>query len=301
MNPAQQRSRRLSRRSLLAAALGVAAGAVPVLAQRPIHYPQDARLPLGAVAEGQLARFNHMRGYVQPVELLAPRGVMISVADGGQFGPPEPAPLKVGLQLGHVYRFKVVGIPLREGEEVFPSVELINRLHPPEGQRVRFPVPIELTREELELALDGNYVTRVVYLENPATAFPMVDPPGIQRFVDIGSRQDPLLAADKLGRPMAIVRIGSRVPLLRSDDPNFRFASPPVERYPAEAETPAPAAQPQPANQQPANQQPADQAQHRRGLEPSAGQHYRRTPVGAPYPAPPQRMIARPPAPRTTR
>lgn len=289
MKPSAKRSS-WSRRAWLAAAVGAAAQvAAPLFAQRPIHYFQDARLPLGAVAQGQLARFNHMRGYVQPVELLAPKGAMIAVAEGDAFGPPEPAPLKVGLQIGYVYRFKVMGVPLREGEEVFPSVELVNRLHPPEGQRVRFPIPIELTREELELALDGHYVKRVVYLEDPATAFPMADQPGMQRVFDIGPRQDPLRAADKLGRPMAIVRIGSRVPILGRRDPRFGFENPPVERYPDVAP---------PANPQNAAPNTGDMSRAGRGgLEPSAGRHYPRRPIGPPAPYGPQpQLIARPPA-----
>jgi hypothetical protein len=229
-----------------------------------------------------------MRGYVQPVEFHAPRGVMVSVADNGAFGPPEPTPTKVGLQIGHVYRFKVMGIPLHEGEEVFPSVELVNRLHPPEGQRVRFPIPIELSRDELEMALAGNYVTRVIYLEDPSNAFPMLDQPGAQRNFEVAPGLDPLKAADKLGRPMAILRIGSRVPMGGQAD--HQFNAPPVERYPAEADPPAAAAD-------------GNNDRSRRGIEPGPRRHFGRRPIspGVPLYGRQPQYIAQPPATRAQR
>lgn len=290
MSNQPQRSRAWSRRAWMAAALGAASQvAVSAIAQPPVHYFHDSRLPLGAVAQGQLARHARMRGYVQPVEFHAPRGVMVSVAEGGSFGPPEPAPVKVGLQIGHVYRFKVMGIPLHEGEEVFPSVELINRLHPPEGQRVRFPIPIELSRDELEMALAGNFVTRVIYLEDPSNAFPMVDQPGQQRNFEVSPGQDPLEAADKLGRPMAILRIGSRVPLM-NQEAGVHFGAPPVERYPNVTEAKIPVG--------------GEVDQKRKGLEPGPGRHYSRQPigpVGVPLYGRQPQYIAQPPATRAQR
>ena len=74
--------------------------------------------------------------------------------------------------VGHVYRLKVTNIPFHEGQEVFPSIEVINRLYPPQGMEAKFPIPIELTREELEMAMRGQFVIRVIYLEDPRTALP---------------------------------------------------------------------------------------------------------------------------------
>ena len=75
--------------------------------------------------------------------------------------------------IGSVYRLRVTNIPLQEGLEVFPTIEVIDRLYPPVGQEFRFPIPIELTQEELEMALDGKFVTRVIYLEEPDAALPV--------------------------------------------------------------------------------------------------------------------------------
>ncbi|NIP85789.1 MAG: hypothetical protein GTO03_09605, partial [Planctomycetales bacterium] len=59
----------------------------------------------------------------------------------GGFEPPRDAPRTVGLLIGQVYRFQVTGIPLQEGREVFPSLEVIDRLYPPPGREAEFPIP----------------------------------------------------------------------------------------------------------------------------------------------------------------
>jgi hypothetical protein len=114
--------------------------------------------------------------------------------------------------IGSVYQLKVTNIPLNEGAEVFPTIELLDRLCPPAGQELRFPIPIELTLEELDLAASGKYVTRVIYLEDPRMALGVRQDPDQQRYYEVDSDTDPLEAADRIGRPMAILRMGSRVP-----------------------------------------------------------------------------------------
>jgi len=85
-----------------------------------------------------------------------------------------------------------------------------------------------LTAEELRFALDGRYVLRVIYLEDVHTAPPVRDEPGRQRYFEIAAGQDAMQAADRLGRPMAILRMGSRVPLPEEDQSRFLYQQPPV-------------------------------------------------------------------------
>lgn len=211
--------------ALLALVVGLVA---PALAQqRPHHYFHSADMPPGSVGWGQLMRGGPLPGYYQPVRISAPDGTRISLAVSGVFESPRPAPMTAGMLVGRVYRIKVTGIPFREGQEVFPSIEIINRLYPPAGQEARFPIPIELTREELEMALRGQFVTRVVYLEDPRTALPRREDPKHQRYFQVGPSQDPLEVADSLGRPMAILRLGSRTPELDPSTGKFLFDSPP--------------------------------------------------------------------------
>lgn len=227
-----------SRPGLLATLIVVlASSAAPGLAQqRPYHYFQSADAPPGVIGAAQLMRGGPLAGYCQPVRITGPEGLRIALAREGFFEPGEPTPLLAGLLVGHVYRLKVTNIPLQVGQELFPSIEVINRLYPPPGSETRFPIPIELTREELEMALRGMFVVRVIYLEDPALALPVRSSPLDQRYFEVGPRQDPLEVADALGRPMAILRIGSRVPELDQVSGRFLFDSPPWWRLPLPAE-----------------------------------------------------------------
>lgn len=203
--------------------------AASALGQRgPVHYFHSGDLPPGAIGQGQLLRGGPLPGYYQPVEIKAPKGSAISMAVNGHFEPPREAPVLVGMLIGQVYRIKITRIPRNEGFEVFPSIELVNRLYPPPGLENHFPVPIEFTLDELELALTGRFVTRVIYLENPNTAMPVADNPDRQRYYEVRADQDPLKVADRLGRPMAVMRMGSRTPNFDAVSNRFTFGTPPL-------------------------------------------------------------------------
>lgn len=175
------------------------------------------RLYNDQTAIGVIGR-NHadLRGPVQcqyqPVKLSAEGGARIAMAQGDMFQSSTDEPLYVGLVLGNVYRIQVTEIPLQPGLDIYPTVELIDRVYPPPGQALRFAIPIVISRDDMMQALSGNLVTRVIYLEDPQTALPIADKPGQQRDFDIAPDQDALEVADALGRPVAIIRYGSRTP-----------------------------------------------------------------------------------------
>jgi hypothetical protein len=198
----------------------------------PIHYFQSTDLPPGAIAYGQLLRGGPLPGYFQPIEIQVPQGAKITFPANSHFDSPRAGPALVGMLIGPVYLFKITNIPFNEGAELFPTIEVINRLYPPEGLQLRFPVPIQVTQEELELAIGGQFVTRVVYLEDPAHALPSRDDPRVQRYFDAPPGQDPLQIADRLGRPMAILRLGSRIPDLEEQQGGGLYGSPPLLVYP---------------------------------------------------------------------
>lgn len=197
--------------AMLAAAL-LCGLATPALAQNEAHYRHDVEMAPGAIGREQLARGGPMAGYWQPVEIVLPDGGSVAFEVDGRFSPPVAGSAKVAMQIGYAYRLQVTGIPLRPGEEIYPTIELVSRLYPPAGQEWNFPVPIHLTTEELDLALEGNFVTRVVYLEDPNQALPVQDRADFQRYFEIAPTQEPLETADRLGRPMAVLRMGSRMP-----------------------------------------------------------------------------------------
>ena len=210
-------ARRVSPRVRVARAV---ANAVVVLAttvvatgqEPPMHYRHEGLAPPGAIGSVQLQRGGPLPGYFQPVEIRTPDGAKVSIASLGQFGVPQDTPLELGLLIAPVYRLKVSNIAGHEGQEVFPTIEVIDRLYPPPGQERRFPIPIELNADDIELALDGKFVTRVIYLEDPTMALPVAEGRQDQHWFDAGPGVNAVEEADRWGRPLAIVRMGGRVP-----------------------------------------------------------------------------------------
>ncbi len=200
------------------------------------QFPND--LVPGAVGNMQLRRGGPLPGYFQPLELMTPKGSEISMLNGGKFSRTRSSVVKAGMLIGPVYRLKVTQIPGHAGQEIFPTIEVIDRTYPPPGQETHFPIPLHITQEEIELAIEGHYVTRVVYLEDPKNAFPVRQIPGLQRVIDIGPGLDPLRIADDYGRPVAILRIGSRIPD-EATDQVFGYGSPPFRQYSPAVTAPA--------------------------------------------------------------
>jgi hypothetical protein len=209
-------------------------------AQQPgVHYLHQGIMPPGAIGSRQLQRGGPLPGYFQPVEIKLPPGALVSLAVGGEFEQLRPGPRKAGMLIGAVYRVRVTNIRLAEGAEVFPTVEVIDRMYPPSGQERRFAIPIDISEEDLKLALAGKFVTRVIYLEDPRQALPARDNPQAQNWFEAAPGQDPLAVADGLGRPVAILRLGARLPDPGDDPQIFFFGSPPFADYPAERTAPS--------------------------------------------------------------
>jgi hypothetical protein len=217
---------RVAGRLLLMSLLSLVAASA-VAQQPPVHYQYPGSMPPGAIGAWQLQRGGPLPGYFQPVEIKAPAGASVSLAINGQFDAPQPSPVLAGLLIAPVYRVRVTGIPYHEGAEVFPTIELIDRTYPPPDQIWRFPIPVELTQEELELALAGKFVTRVIYLEDPESATP-AQQGSSQSWFDVAPGANPLQVADVLGRPVAILRMGGRLPAdPQNPDPSFMGACAP--------------------------------------------------------------------------
>ncbi len=239
-------------------------------AQRPgMHDRQTCDMPPGAIGRWQVQQGGPLAGYFQPVEIKAPRGALISLAHEGFFDRGEPSPRGARMLVGNVYRFQVTNIPGQPGAELFPTVEVIDRTYPPSHQASAFPVEVAITQEDLILALQGRLVTRVVYLEDPHRALPTRQPDGQQEWFEAGEGEDPLDVARTLGRPMAILRIGGRVPGQSGPTPQFMYGSPPwipfeIQQRPAELRAPVPA-RPMPegaAPEEAAEEQPMQEARN---------------------------------------
>lgn len=220
-------------RTLLLGLLVIAGGrlsaqvpsAVP---QGNVNYLFSGQMPPGVVGAARLQRRGAVQGYYQPVRFSGPEGLGFSMAQSGGFHPASDGALHCGLLIGAVYRFKITGISEEPGRELFPTIEVIDRTYPPAGQANRFPIPINLETIDLTDALEGRLVTRVIYLEDPQSALPIAESPDTARSFNVMTLQDPLQVADQLGRPVAILRIGSMSPPSEpSLLPQFFFGDPP--------------------------------------------------------------------------
>jgi len=208
--------------------IGLLSGLTASAQERPVHWLNAGAMPPGAIGSQRLARGGPLSGYFQPVRIRAPEGARISLAsEGGKLSTQANEAL-VGMQIGYVYRLHVTSIPDNEGVDIYPTIELIDRLYPPPGLALRFPIPIDLTQDELEMAAGGAFVTRVIYVEDPLHALPVArHAKGEQPWTEAPVGEDPLVTADQNGRPIAILRIGSRD--TKANGPSgAAFAAPPV-------------------------------------------------------------------------
>ncbi len=193
-----------------------------------VHYFLNANQTPGAVAGAQVARGARGVGTFQAVSLSGPEGLKIALAQHGQFLPPLAAPVTTGMLVAGVYRFRVTNIPFHPGEELYPTLEIIDRIYPPVGREHRFPIPVVLTEEDMRLALEGALITRVIYLEDSEIAEPIDVPVGEQLVLNVPVSDNALKVADQLGKPVAILRIGSRVPMNSDGDlTDFLYGCPP--------------------------------------------------------------------------
>ena len=131
---------------LLLAVMAYLLSGHPGLAQEPPrHWHHAGVLPPGAIGRLRLRRGGPLLGRFQPVQIRVPEGTRIALAMDGQFTDPVAKNTLTGMLIGSVYRLRITDIPVAAGQEVFPTIELIDRTYPPPGLALRFPIPIELT------------------------------------------------------------------------------------------------------------------------------------------------------------
>ena len=197
-----------------------------------VHYNSAGIRPPGFLGQQRLQMGGNVQGYYQPVLLYGPRGVKMSMTFQGEFTPLKPMPNIVGLLIGQVYRIRITNFPLldAQGAELYPTLEIIDRLYAPQGKEINNPIVVEISLEDIKEALRGNLVTRVIYLEDPNNPIPTVNPPTkYQSTFDSPADSDPVAVADTMGRPVAVLRLGGRMPIRTTEgllSEEFQFGSP---------------------------------------------------------------------------
>ncbi len=195
---------------------------------QPFYQPLNQNLPPGVAAYWSGALGKATPPYFQPVRVDLPTEGQVTVYHGPARTPYEVAAGRpFAFLVGHTYRFRIAGMPEYPGVELYPSVEILDRLHPPPGQELKFPIPLQFTEREIAAALEGRLVTKVVFLEQPQLAPPIESQNPIPT-TEFLSSVNILAEADRAGRPVAILRLGSRVPWGGETEPRFYGGGAPV-------------------------------------------------------------------------
>jgi len=196
------------------------------------YHPLNQRTPPGMSGYWMGAIRPDFRGYFQQVKINLPTRGKVTAFDGPQRRElTKTGSLQAGFLVGQTYRLKLTGLPEFPGEELYPSIELIDRLHPPAGKAQQFPVPVEITADEIALARQGKLVTKVIYLEQPQLASP-TGPHKKMLTETLNPDQNILAEADRRGRPMLILRLGTRAPDSSHPDAHFFGPGAPVKSNP---------------------------------------------------------------------
>lgn len=176
------------------------------------HQLLNSKMPPGIVSQQKLMGNARLVGHTQPVRIIAPDGSRVAIVADGGMTEANNSRVTVGVQAGLLYRFRVDFVDIETPRTVYPSVEIVDRLYAPKGLENQFPVPVVITENDLAQASGGKMVTKVIYLERAESTVPRRPVETDQPWFDVTGGQDPLHVATGLGRPLAILRIGSRVP-----------------------------------------------------------------------------------------
>ncbi|MAT15320.1 MAG: hypothetical protein CMJ46_08635 [Planctomyces sp.] len=190
-------------------------------AQSNLYYPLDQYAPTGRAAHWSSFAVKPRMPYMQPVRVHLPSEG--SVMFYGAHPQTESAPAIAGLFVSQVYRLKLADMPEFPGVSLYPTIEMLDRLHPPEGEELAWPLEIEVSAEEVAHVIDGGLVTKVIYLEQPQLAIPVLQETASPTH-KLPEHYNLIKEADRLGRPMALFRMGSRQPAM--DNPASTFFTP---------------------------------------------------------------------------
>ncbi len=147
-------------------------------------------------------------------------------------------PVTVGLRPGYIYRVQLTDIAGRPGLSLFPTVEVRGVVaYPAYVNAAEFPVPIAFSKEDIERVLSGAFITKVYYLEDPCTAFPVATQRDQPIELDVLPTRCIFDEARRCGRTMVILRFGERLP---DADELARSAIPGTIQFPGDAAIPQP-------------------------------------------------------------
>ncbi|MFM8175046.1 MAG: hypothetical protein ACKN81_16005 [Pirellulaceae bacterium] len=150
-----------------------------------------------------------------PVQVLfdRPQSMQLqydSIGDNTFQSDPLVAPARLEFGPGGIYRLKLTNIQGREGVELYPTLEIAPGTARTGAYLAHNAIPIQFTEEDFEQAISGNFVTKVIYLPDPAFQGDALA--GIDTLVStrLEPGLDPIVEADRRGSILAIIRLGNK-------------------------------------------------------------------------------------------
>ncbi|MGA2033309.1 MAG: hypothetical protein ABSG68_13710 [Thermoguttaceae bacterium] len=147
------------------------------------------------------------------VAFVGPEGTQVQwdVSGPGRFdSEPLTAPGRYNFPQAQIYRLKLTNVPGRAGVELYPSLEVAPALPRTEAFLEHNAIPVQLTEEDFDQVLSGNFVTKVIYLPDPE--FQELALAGVETLVStrLDPGVDPIVEAQRRGAILAIVRLGNK-------------------------------------------------------------------------------------------
>jgi hypothetical protein len=190
------------------------------------YYPLDQTTPPGVYGKWSAYQVPVRPHALQPVKIELPGTGQVTFFSHARSKPiVAAAPAQAAIALGHSYRLQLSDLQDYPGVNLYPTIELVDVLHPPAGQEDQFPIPVTITEDEIDQAISGRLITKVIYLEPAAEANPLL----LDRknpTLTVAPQENVIKEADLRGRPMIILRLGSRTPVINEDPAFFGNGAP---------------------------------------------------------------------------
>jgi len=152
-------------------------------------------------------------GQTSQIAFVGPEGMQINwdISAPGAFDSEALiAPGRSNFPQGAIYRMKLTNVPGRAGVELYPTLEVAPTLPRTDAYLAHNAIPFQLTDEDFDQVLSGNFVTKVIYL--PDAEFQELALAGVETLVStrLDPGVDPIIEADRRGSILAIIRLGNK-------------------------------------------------------------------------------------------
>ena len=147
------------------------------------------------------------------VKFVGPDGMQVFWSVSGQDtfdSEPLVVPGSNNFPQNAIYRLKLTNVPERPGVELYPTLEVAPTMPQSEAFLDHSTIPVQLSEEDFEQVLAGNYVTKVVYIPDPE--FQELAIADVETLVStrLDPGVDPVVEADRRGTILAILRLGNK-------------------------------------------------------------------------------------------